>query len=98
MFSSSQTKNISELQHDIDSLEIKVNAATTSSYEPLLKEQIFARDNSVLPLPDSLKVDKRHFGNLLATDSVTTLPIRDKERCIFSTQRTSNSTGWTSCI
>ena len=41
LFTSSQTKNISELQHDIDSLEIKVNAATTSSYEPLLKEQIF---------------------------------------------------------
>ena len=40
LFTSSQTKNISELQHDIDSLEIKVNAATTSSYEPLLKEQI----------------------------------------------------------
>ena len=37
-FTSSQTKNISELQHDIDSLEIKVNAATTSSYEPLLKD------------------------------------------------------------
>ena len=36
LFTSSQTKNISELQHDIDSLEIKVNAATTSSYEPLL--------------------------------------------------------------
>ncbi len=54
-FTSSQTKNISELQHDIDSLEIKVNAATTSSYEPLLKEQIFARDNTVLPLPDSLQ-------------------------------------------
>ena len=38
LFTSSQTKNISELQHDIDSLEIKVNAATTSSYEPLLKD------------------------------------------------------------
>ena len=28
LFTSSQTKNISEVQHDIDSLEIKVNAAT----------------------------------------------------------------------
>ena len=49
LFSNSSTKNINELQNDIDSLEIKVNAATTSSYEPLLKEQIFARDNTVLP-------------------------------------------------
>ena len=79
-FSNSQTKNINELQHDIDSLEIKVNAATTSSYEPLLKEQIFARDNTVLPLPDSLQVDKRDFRDLLATDSVTMLPTRERER------------------
>ena len=67
-FSNSQTKDISELQHDIDSLELKVNAATTSSYEPLLKEQIFVRDNSVLPQPDSLRVDKRGYGNLMAMD------------------------------
>ena len=80
LFSNSQTKNISELQHDIDSLEIKVNAATTSSYEPLLKEQIFARDNTVLPLPDSLQVDKRDFRDLLATDSVIMLPTRERER------------------
>ena len=80
LFSNSQTKNIRELQHDIDSLEIKVNAATTSSYEPLLKEQIFARDNTVLPLPDSLQIDKRHFRDMLAQDSIVGLPMRDKER------------------
>ena len=80
LFSNSQTKNIRELQHDIDSLEIKVNAATTSSYEPLLKEQIFARDNTVLPLPDSLQIDKRHFRDMLAQDSIVGLPTRDKER------------------
>ena len=80
LFSNSQTKNIQELQHDIDSLEIKVNAATTSSYEPLLKEQIFARDNTVLPLPDSLQVDKRHFRDMLAQDSIAGLSTRDKER------------------
>lgn len=78
-FSNSQTKDISELQHDIDSLELKVNAATTSSYEPLLKEQIFVRDNSVLPQPDSLHVDKRGYGNLMAMDSIARLPVREKE-------------------
>lgn len=78
-FSNSQTKDISELQHDIDSLELKVNAATTSSYEPLLKEQIFVRDNSVLPQPDSLRVDKRDYGNLVAMDSIARLPVREKE-------------------
>lgn len=80
MFSNAQTKNINELQHDIDSLEVKVNDATTTSYEPLLKEQIFVRDNTVLPVPDSLKVDKSHFRDLLATDSLPGLSTRDKER------------------
>lgn len=87
LFSNSQTKDISQLQHDIDSLELKVNAATTSSYEPLLKEQIFVRDNSVLPLPDSLRIDKRGYGNLLATDSIPALSTRDKER-VWNNART----------
>ena len=80
MFSNAQTKNINELQHDIDSLEIRVNDATTTSYEPLLKEQIFARDNTVLPLPDSLQVDKSNYRDLLATDSLPGLSSREKEK------------------
>lgn len=78
--SNSQTKNISELQNDIDSLEIKVNTATTSSYEPLLKEQIFVRDHNVLPLPDSLRIDKRGFRDMQTADSIARLPLREKER------------------
>ena len=80
LFSNSSTKNINELQNDIDSLEIKVNTATTSSYEPLLKEQIFARDPSVLPLPDSLRVDKSRFGDLAVADSIASLSVRDREK------------------
>ena len=64
LFNNSSTKDISDLSHDIDSLEVKVNAATTTSYEPLLKEQIFVRDNSVLPQPDSLRVDKSGYRDL----------------------------------
>ena len=78
--SNSQTKNINQLQGDIDSLELRVNTATSSSYEPLLKEQIFARDNSVLPLPDSLRIDKSAYRDMLAADSIALLPLRDKER------------------
>ncbi len=85
--SNSQTKNINELQKDIDSLELKVNTATTSSYEPLLKEQIFARDNSVLPLPDSLRIDKRRFRTMQSADSIAQLPLREKER-IWNQART----------
>ncbi|WP_418991327.1 LptF/LptG family permease [Alistipes sp.] len=79
-FSNSQTKNINQLQGDIDSLELTVNSATTRSYEPLLKEQIFVRDNQVLPLPDSLRIDKSRYRDILITDSLEVLPLREKER------------------
>ncbi len=79
-FSNSQTKNVAQLQGDIDSLELKVNSATTSSYEPLLKEQIFVRDNQVLPLPDTLRVDKGEFRDIQVMDSIAQLSLRDKER------------------
>lgn len=85
-FTNSSTKKINELQHDIDSLEVTVNAATTQSYEPLLKEQIFLRDNTVLALPDSLKVDKSGYGEIRVADSLLTLPTRERNR-IWRTAR-----------
>ncbi|MBE6181434.1 MAG: YjgP/YjgQ family permease [Rikenellaceae bacterium] len=78
MFSNSQTKNVNELQKDIDSLEVTVNTSTTRSYEPLLKKQLFVRDNSVLPVPDSLRVDKSNFRDMMAMDSIVALPMREK--------------------
>lgn len=76
--SNSQTKNIRQLEQAIDSLERIVNSATTRSYEPLLKDQIFAKDPSVLPQPDSLRIDKNGFRNLAAADSIAALGLRDK--------------------
>lgn len=78
MFSNSQTKNVNELQKDIDSLEVTVNTSTTRSYEPLLKKQLFVCDNSVLPVPDSLRVDKSNFRDMMAIDSIVALPMREK--------------------
>lgn len=80
MFTNSQTKNVNQLQRDIDSLERTVNTSTTRSYEPLLKEQLFVRDNSVLPQPDSLRIDKSGFSDIRIVDSLAVLPMRDKER------------------
>ena len=78
-FSNSQTKNINELQSDIDSLEHMVSDATNRSYEPLLKERIFTKDNSVLPLPDSMRIDRSAFRNPLFIDSLKHLSTRDKK-------------------
>ena len=87
LFSNSQTKNIAELEQDIDSLERTVNVSTTRSYEPLLKEQLFVRDNSVLPIPDSLRFDKSGFRNMSITDTLERLPVREQNR-IWNQART----------
>jgi len=80
-FNNSQTKNINELQHDIDSLEISVNKATTQSYGPLLNEQIFAKDNSLFAREgDSLYVDKRGFRSLAAADSIAPMTLRQRNK------------------
>lgn len=78
-FSNSQTKNIAQLQHDIDSLEQRVNTATTRSYEPLLREQIFVRDAQLFS-HDSLRVDKSRFAEYDAIDSIAGLTLRDRNR------------------
>lgn len=78
-FSNSQTKNIHELQGDIDSLEHTVSTATNRSYEPLLKERIFTKDHSVLPLPDSMRIDRTDFKDNLFIDSLAQLSTRDKK-------------------
>lgn len=84
----SQTSDISQLQRAIDSLDVLVNAATAKSYDPLLKQQIFARDNSILAQPDdSLYIDRRDFRLMLATDSIPTLGLRDKNT-IWKSART----------
>lgn len=90
-FSNSQTKNIHELQLDIDSLELTVSTATNRSYEPLLKERIFTKDNSVLPLPDSLRIDRSDFHDVLLTDSLPLLSTRDKSRVWTSARSTAKN-------
>ena len=76
----STTKNLAQLDRAIDSLELTVNSATTRSYEPLLREQIFANDNQVLPLPDSARIDKSGFRDALIADSIARLGLRDRDK------------------
>ncbi len=75
--SNSQTKNITELQRDIDSLDNKVNEVTIKSYTPLLKQQIFEKDNSVVEQEDSLKIDKTGFRAVAVLDSIPNLSTRE---------------------
>ncbi len=78
-FSESQTRNMIELEELMDSLHILIDRSTMASYAPLLKEQIFAGDTTILP-NDSLVIDRSRFQVIDARDSINNLSIRDKAR------------------
>lgn len=81
LFNNAQTKNITELQYEIDTLTQQVNSATTRSYDPLLKERIFVRDTTVITdRNDSVAVEKRNFRPIDTIDSLATLDLRSKDR------------------
>ena len=87
MVNSSQAKNIVQLQHAIDSLDIKVAEATARSYDPLLKDNLFTNDIQVLQLPDSLKIDKSLFVDANLLDSIKKLSPRERNE-IWKTAKT----------
>ncbi len=75
--SNSQTKGINELKRDIDSLDRSVSETTIRSYDPLLKQQIFAKDNSVVEQVDSMKIDKTGYASAMLLDSLGGLSTRE---------------------
>ncbi len=75
-FSGSSTKNIKQLQNDIDSLDIMVNKTTVESYDPLIKQQIFVKEQYILSPTDSMWVDKSELPLISVADSLETLSIR----------------------
>ena len=86
---SSQTLNITELQHNIDSLEMAVNKTTTTADNPLLRDQIFIKDPDAISPPDSIYVDRseKKYAKLLL-DSVPLLTTRQKQK-MYSNARQS---------
>ena len=75
----SQTKNLKELQVDIDSIAQLVSEASTKSYGPLLQDNIFINDIQVLNLPDSLRQSKDGYGEALMLDSISSLDLRSRK-------------------
>lgn len=70
LFSNHQTKNISELQVDIDSLRVESDRGAARSYEPLLKKYLMTRDESAWGLFDTVKVD---YSYKVPTDLIASL-------------------------
>ena len=89
---SSQTRDLKELQQAIDSLDLMVNDATASSYNPLLKQQIFHKDNTILvPEKDSLYVDRSYHHKTLSCDSILRLKTRTKNEIWKSARNAAKS-------
>ncbi|MBQ3026665.1 MAG: LptF/LptG family permease [Alistipes sp.] len=88
----SQTMDINDLQHNIDSLDLLVNNLTATAYNPLLREQIFARDPDGVAPPDSIEVDRSNktFGAHLL-DSIPRLNTRAKNRVYESALRSARN-------
>ncbi len=72
----STTMNIKELEYTIDSLDLMVSQTTVRSYEPLIKQQIFVKEGSILSPSDSTWVDKSAMPRLMVEDSLATFNTR----------------------
>ena len=90
--SNSQTMDIKDLQVNIDSLDMLVDNITTTAYNPLLREQIFACDpNGIIPI-DSIAEDrsaKVHKVNFM--DSIPKLGTRAKDQIYENALRSARS-------
>ena len=88
----SQTMDISDLQNNIDSLDMLVNNLTATAYNPLLREQIFEKDPDGVAPPDTVEIDRsrKTFGAHLL-DSLARIDTRTKNRIYESALHTARS-------
>ena len=94
LFSNHQTKNVSELQVDIDSLRIEADRGSARSYEPLLKNHLMTRDQSVWGLFDTIQIDysyKSEQDLIAALAKMDTRTQRDIIQMAKSTARQSRN-------
>jgi lipopolysaccharide export system permease protein len=91
MFGGSQTKNMEELDKDIDSLEHTVNVVTAKSYEPLLKNYVFTNDPLRIIAPDSSVRDGEIRVLADLSDSIKQRSIDEKVRILNDAYRNAMS-------
>lgn len=85
IFSNSNTKTMAQLDRDIDSLQVEVVTARVRSSEPLLKA-LLPRDNSLMGVADSTKVDYSYKRQVQLLDSISRMDVR-KMKDLVATAR-----------
>jgi lipopolysaccharide export system permease protein len=88
----SQTMDIGDLQHNIDSLNVLVDNLTTSAYNPLLRDQLFAKDPDAVAPIDSIPTDRtRKVYKKLLLDSLQRLDARTLDKIYQGALRSARS-------
>ena len=82
LFSNHQTKNVSELQVDIDSLRVEADRGSARSYEPLLKNYLMTKDESAFGLFDTVAMDYSYKRSADLMGALDTMAIARKSDII----------------
>lgn len=78
-YNESQIRNMVELEELMDSLHIQIEETTMAAYEPLLKQQLFSRDTTILQSVKSA-VDRSGYHDINYYDSLPNLSMRSKAK------------------
>lgn len=78
LFANGKTKKISQLQRDIDSLDIVVNKRVADSYGPLFSEYVFRNDAGLMV--DSLRPLSSRVKPAYVMDSIARLDIKKRQQ------------------
>ena len=75
LFTESQTRNIHELEELMDSLQTTIDLNSLSAFVPMLKNDIFARDTTIIP-NDSVRFNRSAYQHFNFYDSVANVSMR----------------------
>ena len=75
LYTESQTRNIDELEQLMDSLQVTIDQNSLSAFVPMLKNDIFARDTTILP-NDSTRFNRSEYRAFSFYDSLENVSMR----------------------
>ena len=78
-YSESQTRNMVELQTLMDSLQISIDKNSLSAFVPMLKNDIFKRDTTIIP-NDSVRYDRSEYRAFNFYDSLQNISMRQQAK------------------
>lgn len=89
-YTESQTRNMLELEDLMDSLQITIDKSSLSTYTPMLKNDIFSRDTTII-LNDSVRYNRSQFKPFSFYDSIENVSMRKHAKIYSSALNASRS-------